>query len=152
MRKLFTVLAVLAWPGVGMAASPSQSAGALPFNLGWAWQPTLSAGAGGWAPLVLDGSQSLLVDEALPAVSTAIAGTSSASAGIWTSVLAANSARRGCTIQDVGGASLNVAMGPAMPGAAAFTLQPGQAFNCIDQQQVWVMSSAVSVSYQGASW
>ncbi|WP_298286638.1 hypothetical protein [Acidocella sp.] len=152
MKKLLSVLAVLAWPGAGVAASPSQSAGSLPFNLGWAWEPALSAGAGGWAPLVLDGGQNLLVDQALPALSAAIAGTTSATPGTWTSVLAANGARRGCTIQDAGTASLDVAMGPGVPGAAAFTLQPGQAFNCIDQQQVWVMSGAGAVSYQGAAW
>jgi hypothetical protein len=63
MKKLCAAMALLAWPGFAVAASPpSQSATSLPFNLGWGWEQALSAGAGGWSPLALDGNQNLNVN------------------------------------------------------------------------------------------
>ena len=85
-------------------------------------------------------------------LSTPVSGSTSATPGTWTSALASNNYRNGCTIQNSGTSTINIALGASTPSAAQFTLQPQQTFNCIDQQQVWVMSSAASVTYQGASW
>ena len=85
-------------------------------------------------------------------LSTPVSGSTSATPGTWTSALASSNYRNGCTIQNSGSATINIALGPNTPSAAQFTLQPQQAFNCVDQQQVWVMSATASVSYQGASW
>ncbi len=95
------------------------------------------------------GAQSLLSPNSAP-----ISGTTSVTPGTWTLALASPPllSRRGCTIQITGSAPVNIATGSTTPTAAEFTLQPEQAFNCIDQQQVWVMSTTASVTYQGASW
>jgi hypothetical protein len=122
------------------------------------YNASLYPGAGGYQPIMADpgtGYQGIVIEggaPSLPSTSASISGTTSAIASTWTSALASSSSRRGCTVQNSSTAAINIAMGSTTPTAPEFTLQPGQAFNCVDQQQVWVMSATASVSYQGASW
>lgn len=144
--KILVSLALLLLPGLALAQPSSLQTN---YSGMFGWNSSLNKWTG-----IPYSNGGLAVSPTLPATSTAINGTTSATAGTWTEALAGSAGRGGCEIEDTGSAVIQVGFGPSAPTQSEFSIGPGYpiSVNCIDQQSVWVSSSTASVTYSGASW
>lgn len=140
--KIFAFLALLLLPGLALAQPSSLQTN---YSGMFGWNSSLNK----WTGIPYSGG-GLAVSPTLPATSTAINGTTSATAGTWTEALAASATRvaPGCEIQNTGTAAMYVGIGSTP--AEVKELQPGDSYYCKDQSEIWVEpANATAVTYTG---